>query len=64
MSEITKNKSKLMPHIPFAIQVDGGINKKTAAQCVSAGANVLISGSYLFEGNMKQKITHLKELSL
>lgn len=64
MSEITKNKNKVTPHIPFTIQVDGGINEKTAAQCVTAGANVLISGSYLFEGNMKQKITHLKELSL
>lgn len=64
MSEITKNKHKETGHIPFTIQVDGGINEKTAAQCVAAGANVLISGSYLFEGNMRQKITHLKELSL
>lgn len=58
------NKNKRMPHIPFPIQVDGGIDDKTAAQCIAAGANVLISGSYLFEGNMRQKITHLKELLL
>ena len=30
------------------IQVDGGINKATAADAIRAGANVLVSGSYLF----------------
>lgn len=33
---------------PFNIQVDGGINQETAIQCVEAGANVLVSGNYLF----------------
>ena len=33
---------------PFQIQVDGGINQDTGAQCVRAGANVLVSGDYLF----------------
>lgn len=30
------------------IQVDGGINDKTSAECVKAGANVLVIGSYIF----------------
>ncbi len=30
------------------IEVDGGINDRTAAECVKAGANVLVSGTYLF----------------
>lgn len=34
---------------PFAIQVDGGIQLQTARQCVEAGANVLVSGNFLFE---------------
>jgi len=34
---------------PFAIEVDGGIDQKTAKICIDAGANVLVSGSYLFE---------------
>ena len=34
---------------PFAIEVDGGIDAQTAKTCVEAGANVLVSGSYLFE---------------
>lgn len=33
----------------FSIQVDGGINEETAAQCVEAGANVLVAGSHLFK---------------
>lgn len=34
---------------PFDIQVDGGINPETAKQCIEAGANVLVAGSYLFK---------------
>ncbi len=30
------------------IQVDGGIDDKTAKDCIEAGANVLVSGTYLF----------------
>lgn len=30
------------------IQVDGGINAKTAKECVEAGANVLVAGTYIF----------------
>jgi ribulose-phosphate 3-epimerase len=33
---------------PFLIQVDGGIDEKSAKECVAAGANVLVSGNYLF----------------
>ena len=44
----------------FHIQVDGGINDKTAALATAAGANVLVAGSYVFGGrNMKQNIDRL-----
>ena len=33
----------------FDIAVDGGINNITGQQCVEAGANVLVSGTYLFK---------------
>ena len=33
------------------IQVDGGINAETGKQCVAAGANVLVAGSYLFHAD-------------
>lgn len=63
-NKISKPTKKQMSQVPFIIQVDGGINQKTGAQCIAAGANVLIAGSYLFEGDMQHKITKLKELSL
>ena len=34
--------------LPVQIQVDGGINDKTAAAAVSAGADMLVVGSFLF----------------
>lgn len=49
---------------PFDIQVDGGINEVTARTCVSAGANVLVSGNYLFnQPDMKKAIDHLRKLA-
>ncbi len=46
---------------PFQIQVDGGINELTAKECIAAGANVLVSGSYLYGAkDMKQAIANLK----
>lgn len=40
---------------PFDIQVDGGITSETAPQCVKAGANVLVSGSYIYESSSLAK---------
>ncbi|MBS0621301.1 MAG: ribulose-phosphate 3-epimerase [Verrucomicrobia bacterium] len=46
----------------FDIQVDGGINAETAAQCIDAGANVLVSGNYLFGApDMAAAIAKLKK---
>lgn len=46
---------------PFDIQVDGGINAETAPTCVKAGANVLVSGDYLFrQPDMKKGIEGLR----
>ncbi|MBN8549834.1 MAG: ribulose-phosphate 3-epimerase [Deltaproteobacteria bacterium] len=43
------------------IEVDGGINEKTAAECVAAGASVLVTGSHLFgSSNRKETIAKLK----
>ena len=49
---------------PFAIQVDGGIDDKSGKLCVEAGANVLVSGTYLFGApKMKPRIEMLRGLS-
>lgn len=42
------------------IEVDGGINDKTAKLAKTAGANVLVAGSYIFGGDYKQRIESLK----
>ncbi len=48
---------------PYNIQVDGGITDKTAKTCVEAGANVLVSGTYLFGApKMDERIKDLKDL--
>ena len=43
------------------IEIDGGINEKTAAAAVSAGVDVLVAGSYVFKAEDRKKaITFLK----
>ncbi len=43
------------------IQVDGGINDKTAAQTRDAGADVMVAGTYLFRAaNIRQAIASLR----
>ena len=50
---------------PFDIQVDGGISDVTASRCIESGANVLVSGSYLYSSrDMKQSIQKLKSREL
>lgn len=45
----------------FYIQVDGGINDKTAVKCKENGANVLVAGSYIFKSdNVKKAIDSLR----
>jgi ribulose-phosphate 3-epimerase len=36
------------------IQVDGGINKKTIQTVLDAGANIVVAGSAVFSGNIKE----------
>ncbi|MEZ5314734.1 MAG: ribulose-phosphate 3-epimerase [Chlamydiales bacterium] len=48
--EEEKKRCKKDEKLPiFPIQVDGGINAETAPLCIEAGANILVSGTYLFK---------------
>lgn len=49
---------------PYDIEVDGGINLDTAKECVKAGANELVVGTYLFEKgrDMAKTIEALKQI--
>ena len=46
------------------LEVDGGVNRETAAQVIAAGANVLVAGTAKFEGGptlYAENITALRE---
>ncbi|MFY7842719.1 MAG: ribulose-phosphate 3-epimerase [Rhabdochlamydiaceae bacterium] len=48
----------------YDIQVDGGINLETARACIEAGANILVSGDYLFKSpDFNKAVQTLKELT-
>ena len=42
------------------IEIDGGINFETAPLAVKAGANILVSGTTIFSGSLKDNIQKLK----
>lgn len=43
------------------IQVDGGITDKTIGECIKAGANIFVAGSYVFGGDYHERIVKLKK---
>lgn len=43
----------------YRIEIDGGINDKTAPRAVEAGADTLVAGSYVFKGDMRQAVQSL-----
>ncbi|WP_153720927.1 ribulose-phosphate 3-epimerase [Sporosarcina cascadiensis] len=46
----------------FQIEVDGGINSETAAQCKAAGADIAVSGSFIFRDDIQEAIERLKSV--
>ena len=53
-----KKIRKLYPNI--LIEVDGGINDETGAKSVRAGADILVSGSYIYNNDAYEAIQALK----
>ena len=52
-------------NLKFDIEVDGGINFSNSKEIISAGANILVSGTTIFkenEGNIKKNIETLKSM--
>lgn len=43
------------------IEVDGGITDKTIGDCIDAGANIFVAGSYVFKGEYQERIANLKK---
>ncbi|MBN1306721.1 MAG: ribulose-phosphate 3-epimerase [Chitinispirillaceae bacterium] len=47
--------------LAFSIEIDGGINAETAARCIDAGVDILVSGSCIFgSSNYRSTIEHLR----
>jgi ribulose-phosphate 3-epimerase len=43
-----------------AIEVDGGVSDANAARLVQGGVDILVSGSFLFKGDMKEQVRKLR----
>ena len=57
--EKVKELRRLCPDLD--IEVDGGINAETIRMAINAGANVIVAGSYVFEGgDVKSRIESLR----
>lgn len=55
-------KEKELNGYKYEIEVDGGINNETSTLCLEAGAEVLVSGSYIFKAKDRlAAINSLKE---
>lgn len=60
MLEKIADTRKMIGKRPIDLQVDGGVNDITAKQCVEAGANILVAGSYIFKGDKAENIGKLQ----
>ncbi len=52
--------SKVKNKYHFVIEVDGGIDNCTSKLCIEKGIDILVSGSFLFKGNMLEKVESIK----
>ena len=65
MSEVLPKVTELRKMIndkklKIDIEIDGGINFETALLAVKAGANILVSGTTIFSGSLKDNIQKLR----
>lgn len=60
-SALKKIKYVKSKNAEVLIQVDGGINDKTAASCVRAGADILSVGSYIYNNDTYDAIQSIKK---
>ena len=62
MTKIEKlNQLKKEKNYHFNVEVDGNVNKDTINECLKAGANMFVSGSYVFNGSIPDNIDSLLE---
>lgn len=54
------DKKKKENNYHYLIEVDGGINDKTGELCFANGVDIVVSGAYLFKGDMKENARKLR----
>ncbi|CAH0303072.1 Ribulose-phosphate 3-epimerase [Peribacillus simplex] len=58
-----KDTKEMVRNYSIDIEVDGGVNDEIAAKCIDLGANVIVVGSYTFNGEIKENIVRLQEIT-
>ncbi|HBL5198160.1 TPA: ribulose-phosphate 3-epimerase [Listeria monocytogenes] len=58
LEKIRKTKAYI-GNRPIQIEVDGGVNDELAKECTLAGADLIVVGSYLFEGDIEANLEKL-----
>ena len=65
LEKIKQLRQSLDQHAPnrfIDLQVDGGVNEKTAPQIIAAGANRLVAGTAVFRGGVTQYAYNIQKL--
>lgn len=62
-SALSKVKYVRSKNSNILIEVDGGINDKTSAQAVRAGADIVVSGTYIYDNDAYESIQKLKGIN-
>lgn len=57
LAELATLKKK---HPNFAIEIDGGVSDENAKKLANAGVEIMVSGSYLFKGDMAERVKKLR----
>ena len=47
--------------LPYIIEVDGGVNDRNAHDLMEAGAEALVAGSFVFNGNIEENVAKLRK---
>jgi len=61
-TEKIKACRKMINNRPIDLEIDGGVNFENLKEIADAGANIFVSGSCLFKGDMKENIKRFRKI--
>ena len=56
------NAYRRLNKLDYKIEVDGGVNDRNAYDLFESGCDILVAGSYIFNGNIETNIKNLKKI--